>query len=376
MAICKISAGKSIHRLDATTFEEQKVKEEELRDFFARGDNIEAIEEDLMVVGKEVNVWRESQRYIDLLCIDKEANLVVFEFKRTKTGEYMEWQALRYAAMISACPFDRLVDQYAKYLHNCDREEQGDAVEKYDNDHMQLRARKRIEDFLGYTPDDESFGNKVRIVLVAAGFSAELTATVLWLNENHQLGIRCVEMPPSKGDDDTLFEVRTIIPLPVPKEYQVGIKEKKEKAQTAQNKRNYLKFNLEIGGEVHKNLSCNTFMMHLIRAISENGSGTRENIEKIKNICANAGRKVPVFSESHGNLTAEEMEKDISKDSSDRRGRENRFYIKEGELLRDDGKTYAISKGWYCDHAKKVAKLLKENFDFEALNISYEQVEE
>lgn len=370
MAICRISTNGSIHRLDATTFEEQKVREGELRDFFSRDDNIEAIEEDLMVVGKEVNVWRESQRYIDLLCIDKEANLVVLEFKRTKKEEYMEWQALRYAAMISACSFDRLVDQYAKYLRNCDGEQQGDTVD------YRPSARNRIENFLGYTPDDESFGNKARIILVAAGFPSELTATVLWLNENYQLGIRCVEISPSKDGADTVFEVRTIIPLPMPKEYQVGLKEKKEKAQTAQNKRNNLKFNLKVGANDHKNLPCGTFMLHLIRAILKDDSEIRENIEKVESICRNAGRGVPVFWKSPGNLTTAEVVKDLRKGSSDRRGREKRFHKEEDELLRDGERTYAINKGWYCEHAKKAAELLKEKFDFEKLNISYEQVED
>lgn len=376
MAICRISPEKQVKRLAETTFEEQKVEEGELRDFFARDDNIEAIEENLMVVGKEINVWRENKRYIDLLCIDKESNLVVLEFKRTKTGEYMEWQALRYAAMISVCPFDQLVLQYANYLFKCDREEADSSTVKYDSEKYQSAARKNIEDFLGYMPDDESFGNKVRIILVAAGFPAELTATVLWLNENDKLDIRCVEIPPSKGNSETFFEVRTIIPLPVPEEYQVGIKEKKEKAQAIRVRRSNLKFNLNIDQEPHENLSCNTFMLHLIRAVLKNGLDTQENIEKIKSICRDAGRSYDVFWDSAGKLKTEEIREEIRKDSRDRRGREKRFYIEEGQLLYIGNRTYAISNGWYCEHAKKVASLLKENFDFSALNISYEQLEE
>ena len=373
MAIYKICANKKIHKLDETKFEEQKVKEQELRDFFARDDNIEAIEENLMVVGKEVNVWQGSQRYIDLLCIDKKANLVVFEFKRTKTGEFMEWQALRYAAMVSALTFDQLAHQYARYLRNCDKEEQGDGSDS--GDYSQI-ARDSIGEFLGYVPDDDQFGNKVRIVLVSAGFSAELTTTVLWLNENDRLDIRCVEIPPSKDSDDTFFEVRTIIPLPATKEYQVGIKERKEKAQTVRNKRSNLKFNLKVDNVTHENLPCNTFMMHLITAILKGDSGTQENIDKIIGICKNAGRKYPVFWDSVGELGMGAVREDIRKDSRDRRGREKRFYIEEDQLLHIGGRTYAISNGWYCDHAKKVAEQLEKDFDFEKLNTLYEQVEE
>ena len=377
MAICRISPDKKeVKKLAETTFEEQRVEEGKLRDFFARDDNIEAIEENLMVVGKEINVWRESKRYIDLLCIDKESNLVVLEFKRTKTGEYMEWQALRYAAMISACTFDQLVHQHADYLFKCDREEMNGGMMKYDSEEYQSAARKNIEDFLGYMPDDESFDSKVRIILVAAGFSAELTATVLWLNENDKLDIRCVEIPPSKGNNETFFEVRTIIPLPVPEEYQVGIKEKKEKAQAIRVRRSNLKFNLNVGQDALENLSCNTFMLHLIRAVLKNGLDTQENIEKIKSICRDAGRSYDVFWDSAGKLKTEEMREDIRKDSRDRRGREKRFYIEEDQLLCIENRTYAISSGWYCEHAMRVAKQLKESFDFAALGISYEQLED
>ena len=360
MAICRISPEKQVKRLAETTFEEQKVEEGKLRDFFARDDNIEAIEENLMVVGKEINVWRESKRYIDLLCIDKESNLVVLEFKRTKTGEYMEWQALRYAAMISACPFDQLVHQYANYLFKCDREEaDGDTVE-WDSEKYQSNARKSIEDFLGHIPDDGSFGSKVRIILVAAGFPAELTATVLWLNENYKLDIRCVEIPPSKRNGETFFEVRTLIPLPLPEEYQVGIKEKKEKASAAQYKKSNLRFNLNVGANTHEKLPCNTFMLYLISAVLNSDLGTSSNIEKIKSICVNAGRKYPVFWEAAGKLKMEDMREDIRKDSRDRRGREKRFYIEDGQLLYIENCTYAISSGWYCEHAMRVARQLKE----------------
>jgi hypothetical protein len=45
--------------------------------------------------------WEDSSRSIDLLCIDKQANLVVIELKRTEDGGHMELQAIRYAAMVS-----------------------------------------------------------------------------------------------------------------------------------------------------------------------------------------------------------------------------------------------------------------------------------
>jgi len=68
-----------------------------------------------MVVAEEFGEWTDGQRRIDLLGIDKEANLVVIELKRTIDGGHMDLQALRYAAMVSTMTFARLVEIYTEY---------------------------------------------------------------------------------------------------------------------------------------------------------------------------------------------------------------------------------------------------------------------
>src|SRR4051794_14858795 len=73
---------------------------------------IEVIAPDTLVIAEEFGEWEESKRRIDLLAIDKGANLVVIELKRTDDGGHMELQAIRYAAMVSTMTFDRVVDVY------------------------------------------------------------------------------------------------------------------------------------------------------------------------------------------------------------------------------------------------------------------------
>ncbi|VEB50939.1 membrane protein [Salmonella enterica subsp. enterica] len=58
-----------------------------------------------LVISEEFSDWEDSRRRIDLLAIDKQANLVVIELKRDEIGAHMELQALRYAAMISTMSF-------------------------------------------------------------------------------------------------------------------------------------------------------------------------------------------------------------------------------------------------------------------------------
>src|SRR5690606_26872249 len=63
--------------------------------------NIDIIAPNCLVIAEEFADWQGSRKRIDLLAIDKQANLVVIELKRTETGDHMELQALRYASMIS-----------------------------------------------------------------------------------------------------------------------------------------------------------------------------------------------------------------------------------------------------------------------------------
>ena len=166
-----------------------------------------------LIVAEEFGDWEDSQRRIDLLGIDQDANLVVIELKRTEDGGHMELQALRYAAMISAMSYDKLVSTYDEYLKKNDREED---------------ARDNLRDFLGWDEsDDEVLGQEIKIVLASADFSKELTTSVLWLNDSG-LDIRCVRLQPYDNGGQVIVEVQTIIPLPETEEYQIRIREKKQ----------------------------------------------------------------------------------------------------------------------------------------------------
>ena len=48
-----------------------------------------------MVLAEEFGDWQDSRRRIDLLCLDRDAGLVVVELKRTEDGGHMELQAIR-----------------------------------------------------------------------------------------------------------------------------------------------------------------------------------------------------------------------------------------------------------------------------------------
>mgnify|MGYP006909078061 CR=1 FL=1 len=172
---------------------------------------------ELLVIAEEFGDWDESRRRIDLLAVDRKANLVVIELKRGDTGSHMELQALRYAAMVSTMTFEQAVTAYEKFLGK----EQG------------LPARQRLLDFLGWSePNEDDFAQDVRLILFSEDFSRELTTSILWLNQR-QLDISCYRMSAYKLDERLLLDFQQIIPLREAEEYQVKLRNKQQEEQAA-----------------------------------------------------------------------------------------------------------------------------------------------
>lgn len=196
--------------IPTSNFHERQIKErEDLQRLLKK--NIEVLSSDLLVIAEEFGDWENSYRRIDLLAIDKAANLVVIELKRTIDGGHMELQALRYAAMVSAMTFAQACKAFDGFL-----KENG----------MEADAESKILQFLEWEqPDEGQFAQDVRIILASADFSKEITTTVMWLN-TRGLDIRCYRMLPHDMEGRTILDIQQIIPLPEAEDFQVKVKEK------------------------------------------------------------------------------------------------------------------------------------------------------
>jgi hypothetical protein len=191
---------------------------------------IEVLDGDLYVLTEEFGDWEDSKRRIDLLAIDKQANLVVIELKRTQDGGHMELQAIRYASMVSAMTFERAEQIHAEFLTRIGQ--------------PATEARSRLLEFLNWDdPSEESFAEEVRILLVSEDFGKELTTAVLWLRD-HDIDIRCVRLRPYLHGTSKLIDVQQIIPLPEAQEYQIQLREKEqqERKQRSQSCEMRLRF--------------------------------------------------------------------------------------------------------------------------------------
>jgi hypothetical protein len=184
---------------------------------------IDVLGDDLYVLTEEFGEWEESKRRIDLLAVDKKAQLVVVELKRTHDGGHMELQAIRYASMVAAMTFERAVKIHSDFLQRLGQPPSD--------------ARPRLLKFLGWSePDEESFAGDVRIVLVSEGFSKELTTAVLWLRDR-EIDIRCIRLRPYVAGGKTLIDVQQVIPLPEAQDYMVRIREKEQQERKSKAER-------------------------------------------------------------------------------------------------------------------------------------------
>ncbi|WP_158728433.1 MULTISPECIES: hypothetical protein [unclassified Flavobacterium] len=216
MPIYNIST-EGIAKVPQTNFQTNGILERNHLQRFLR-DKIDIISEDTLIISEEFSDWDDSRKRIDLLGIDKKANLVVIELKRTDTGDHMELQALRYASMVSTMNFEKCILIYQNYI---------------DNRGLGIDAKEDLLNFLSWeSPLEEDFASNIKIVLASADFSKELTTSVMWLLSKG-IDITCVKLSPYNFNGEVLLDINQIIPLPEAESYLIKIKEKTIERQIA-----------------------------------------------------------------------------------------------------------------------------------------------
>lgn len=330
-----------LKKIEETSFSAAKVKERaDLQRVLQN--QIEIISPDTLIIAEEFGEWEDSRRRIDLLGIDKNANLVVFELKRTEDGGHMELQALRYAAMVSAMTFDKAVEVFSDFLSKKGKDED---------------AERELLDFLEWDENDnERFAQDVRIVLISAEFSKELTTTVLWLND-YGVDVRCVRIKPYSDNGRTLVDIEQIIPLAEASQYQisVSVKNRQERILRVQN-RDLTKYDVTIFGDTEKHLAKRSAIFFVVKGLCNSGVSP-ERINELINWKSN------LFLQAEGLQNSENFIRIIIElgKADGKRIDYPRWYCDDDELIRFEGKTYAFHKMWGSRWSAAM-NLLKENF--------------
>ena len=140
-----------------------------------------ALGEELLIIQKEFDGFDDTKERLDLLALDKDANLVIIENKLDDSGRDVVWQALKYTSYCSSLKKTQVVDIFQKYLG------------RYCGDGD---ANGLLCEFLD-VPDLEEVvinnGNQQRLFLVAAQFRKEVTSTALWLL-SHNIRVQCFKV--------------------------------------------------------------------------------------------------------------------------------------------------------------------------------------
>ena len=199
----------------------------------------EAIEPEMFIVRAEHTYWEDSGRRIDLLGLDRKRNIVVVELKRDK-GQFMDLQAIRYAALVSTMTFKDLVEVHSVFLSEHEKEAAEGAKAQ---EALITKSEESLLEFLNEGLDDKEkiksadkveISSTPRIILVAQEFPIELTTAVLWLNDQG-LDIKCMQVIPYKLGEESLIDISQVIPLKEAADYQVK-KAEKERERTEQKK--------------------------------------------------------------------------------------------------------------------------------------------
>ena len=217
-------------RLEERRFNDLKLQERpHLQEWLVQ--TPEALGEDLLIIQKEFDGFADTRERLDLLAIDKERRLVVIENKLDDSGRDVVWQALKYVAYCSSLKKTEIIQIYQKYL---DRWRDGES------------AARNLCDFLEVEDLDDivlNAGNEQRLILVAANFRKEVTATVLWLI-GHGVRAQCFRVVPFSFGEELLIDLQQIIPTPEAADYMIGMaaKESEEKSvQGAQKRRHEMR---------------------------------------------------------------------------------------------------------------------------------------
>ena len=320
-------------------------------------DQIEIVAEGVLLIAEEFSEWTESRLRIDLLGIDKDANLVVIELKRTDDGGHMELQALRYAALVSTLTADRATEIFGTYLQS----------RGHDDDPEQL-----ILDFLEWTElDEDKFAQDVRMVLVSADFSRELTTAVIWLNEK-DLDIRCLRIKPYSYNGQTLIDVQQVIPIPETADYQVQVREKKRQERASRRwDIDFTRYDVTINGETHTNQWKRNSILIVVKELVERGVSLLE----IRALFREMGRG-SVFLEIPGEVRDVQEFCTLATEQAASVGKKfnvKRWHTGDDDLIVFSGNTYAFTNQW-GRRWPKFMKELKQRYPKIGLEYSPSQV--
>ena len=175
--------------------------------------NPEILGSGIRIVTFEFGAWQARDGHasdrLDLLGLDDDGHLVVVELKRGPAPDTVEMQAIKYAAFASRFTAQVLAERHAEYLSRVD----GVPVSEDE-------ARAQLEAHAGGELDPDHL-RQPRIILMAASFPPQVTASAVWLWEMG-IGVSLIEFHAHRTEHDIVLTVSQTWPIPDVEDFTVS----------------------------------------------------------------------------------------------------------------------------------------------------------
>lgn len=199
----------SISKLEEKTFTELGFREREhLQEWLAGYPD--ALGEQLLIIQKEFNGFKDTNERLDLLAVDKQGNLVIIENKLDDSGKDVTWQVLKYASYCSSLSKEDIRQIYQDYLSK---------------NNLSETAEENLTEFFDGKEYEEitlNQGTTQRIMMVAGKFRKEVTSTVLWLM-NFNIRIQCFIATPFLFGEELLLNIEQILPIKDSEDFSISM---------------------------------------------------------------------------------------------------------------------------------------------------------
>lgn len=147
--------------------EGQLINEKELEDLLCT--NIEILNRNWIVIGRQVKT--SAGKYIDILCMDRDGDLVIVELKKDLTPREVTAQVIDYASCIEALSLDEIAEEYLRFSKNIQTL----------NEEYELKFGNKL--------DEDSVNKNVKMVIVAAKMDDTTERIINYLRDKYRVDI-------------------------------------------------------------------------------------------------------------------------------------------------------------------------------------------
>ena len=209
-----------IEKINEVTFSELGFKERKhLQEWIEQ--KPDALGEEFLIIQKEFDGFNDTNERLDLLALDKDANLVIIENKLDDTGKDVTWQAIKYASYCSTLNKEQIRNIYQQYLDKKGKGE--DAISKI----------KEFYDNSEYEELNINHRQSQRIILIARSFRKEVTSTVLWLL-NFKIKLQCFRAIPFALNNQYFLTLEQIVPIKDVEDFTISMADKAQEDLSTQ----------------------------------------------------------------------------------------------------------------------------------------------